>query len=81
MKTNKSKYQELIQGLFGFGPPSWAPLQSIAIFIRCYKLPLHYRVEKSESGVFVFFFRLLDKSVHPSVHLVVKQLYCSFSFH
>lgn len=67
MKTNKTKYQELIQSLFGFGPPSWARLQSVAIVLDCYKLYYSINEEHFESlsEVFLFVSSLLSDICVP----------------
>lgn len=70
MKTNKSKYQELIRGLFGFGPPPGPhfrvlPYLYIATKWLCI-IALMRTTLKNLREVFLFFpSLLLDKCVHP----------------
>lgn len=90
MKTNKSKYQELIQGLFAIAPPHPPPPPPHGRHIRV--LPYLYiatnwlcvaalmrKPLKNMSEVF-FPVPLHNKRAHPSVHLVVKRLHCSFDW-
>lgn len=84
MKTNKSKYQELIQGLFAIGPSPGRhfrvlPYLYVATNWLCVAALMRKPLKNlSEVFIFVFFpVPLHNRRAHPSVHLVVKRLHCS----
>lgn len=87
VKTNKSKYLELIHGGCLATWPHPRGLLCFTVQMHCQKLALHFFNDDEhflkKLGSVLFFlpppllFAIHPESMHPYVHLVVKSLHCS----